>query len=129
MTQEINECESNPCQNNAVCEDRLADFECKCPAGFEGKLCEFNIDECLSIPCQHSGRCMDKINGFECDCTDTGFSGDVCQDNVDDCTIDSCQHNATCIDLIKDFKCECHAGFSGKRCDNDVNGKILIQTN
>ena len=34
----IDECLSNPCQNNATCNDKTNGFECVCTPGFEGKL-------------------------------------------------------------------------------------------
>lgn len=36
---EINECESNPCQNGATCLDQLNGYTCKCPAGIMGSRC------------------------------------------------------------------------------------------
>ena len=33
---------SNQCQNGATCKDLLNDFECCCPDGFSGNLCETN---------------------------------------------------------------------------------------
>jgi len=40
MCSDQNWCQSQPCQNNAVCADRTYDFECLCAAGFYGTLCE-----------------------------------------------------------------------------------------
>ena len=79
----INECESNPCQNEATCYDFDNRYECKCVAGYEGKNrifkelfqidilgknCEFEIDECLSNPCQNHGICTDKLASYSCRC-------------------------------------------------------------
>lgn len=36
----INECESNPCANQATCVDALNSFVCKCLPGFTGGRCE-----------------------------------------------------------------------------------------
>ncbi|XP_038065452.1 neurogenic locus notch homolog protein 2-like isoform X39 [Patiria miniata] len=36
----IDECESDPCQNGATCEDGLGEFSCICESGFTGALCE-----------------------------------------------------------------------------------------
>ena len=37
---EINECASNPCQNNGECLDFVGDYKCLCPAGYSGRQCE-----------------------------------------------------------------------------------------
>ena len=42
---DIDECASNPCQNNGVCIDGVNSFECQCAAGFSGDLCQ--TSECL----------------------------------------------------------------------------------
>ncbi|EGW02022.1 Sushi, von Willebrand factor type A, EGF and pentraxin domain-containing protein 1 [Cricetulus griseus] len=46
----INECQSNPCRNQATCVDELNSYSCKCRPGFSGHRCEteqpsgFNLD-------------------------------------------------------------------------------------
>ena len=37
---DINECASEPCQNDGRCEDGVNSFTCHCKAGFTGKRCE-----------------------------------------------------------------------------------------
>ena len=37
---DIDECESDPCQNGATCIDQENGFECQCADGYEGDLCE-----------------------------------------------------------------------------------------
>ena len=37
---EIDECASNPCQNQASCIDRVHAYVCQCPAGYTGLHCE-----------------------------------------------------------------------------------------
>ena len=34
------DCASNPCLNDAVCQDGLGMFTCSCSSGYEGKQCE-----------------------------------------------------------------------------------------
>ncbi|MED6285733.1 hypothetical protein CHARACLAT_032190 [Characodon lateralis] len=60
--EEIDECESLPCQNGATCRDHVAMYSCVCVAGFQGQDCEVNIDECASMPCLNGGKCNDGVN-------------------------------------------------------------------
>ena len=36
----VSACDSNPCQNGAVCNGNADGFACNCPSGFEGVFCE-----------------------------------------------------------------------------------------
>lgn len=49
----IDECVSNPCQNNGRCIDAANRYRCLCPDGFTGLHCETNVDECTAVPCLH----------------------------------------------------------------------------
>ena len=37
---ELNECDSNPCQNSGTCRDAINGFVCSCYIGYEGDNCE-----------------------------------------------------------------------------------------
>ncbi len=37
---EINECDSSPCQNGAVCNDMVNQYNCTCADGYIGDHCE-----------------------------------------------------------------------------------------
>ena len=37
---EINECDSNPCQNGGACDDQINMYECDCVTGYYGTNCE-----------------------------------------------------------------------------------------
>ncbi len=37
---DIDECASNPCQNNGSCIDGVNGYNCSCVAGFNGRNCE-----------------------------------------------------------------------------------------
>lgn len=69
-----NACIGHSCLNGGTCVDLWNDYECQCPTGLEGRLCEVNPDSCLSNPCQNGGVCVDGLASFTCTCP-KGFSG------------------------------------------------------
>ena len=80
---EIDECQSNPCQNSGTCNDLIGGFNCTCVSGFNGTHCENNIDDCPSHRC-NNGTCVDGINEFTCVCN-PGFNGTFCEIDIDEC--------------------------------------------
>ena len=117
---EINECESDPCQNNATCIDGIATYTCHCVAGFTETNCETDIDECMSNPCQN-GACIDHVNAYSCNCIDTGFTGLNCETEIDECASDPCV-NGICMDYVNSYLCNCtNSGFFGSLCEDDID--------
>ena len=37
---DVNECATNPCQNNGTCIDGVNEYNCNCVAGYTGTECE-----------------------------------------------------------------------------------------
>ena len=40
---DINECDSNPCENGGTCTDMEDGYECACESGYTGDECETGI--------------------------------------------------------------------------------------
>ena len=40
---DIDECLSNPCYNNATCNDGIDSYTCSCNTGYTGSLCENSL--------------------------------------------------------------------------------------
>ncbi|NXE46438.1 CRUM1 protein, partial [Casuarius casuarius] len=118
---EIDECDSEPCQNGALCSDHVGFYTCTCAPGYQGIQCEVDIDECVSQPCEHNGTCHDLINSYHCDCSDTGFEGDHCELDILECASEPCLNSATCVEGIKNYSCVCWPGYMGQRCEEDVD--------
>lgn len=77
---EIDECEPNPCQHNGSCADLIADFNCNCTENYTGRFCEHKISSCTPNPCRNNGTCSKENNNFTCTCA-PGFGGILC-DNI-----------------------------------------------
>ncbi|XP_018495761.1 protein jagged-1 [Galendromus occidentalis] len=110
-------CESTPCKNGATCVNLENDeYQCWCPEGFTGPLCEHNVDDCLEATCFHNATCIDGINRFQCECL-PGYSGADCRLDIDECASNPCHGGGTCKDLVNDYRCVCPPSRRGRNCE------------
>ena len=111
-------CYEQECQNQGECSQPSEQFECSCPAGFSGSLCEVNIDECFAptAPCVH-GQCEDGVNNYTCSCQ-PGWTGWLCDQDLDECEAQPCRNNGTCSESAEpgDYTCACLPEYKGKDC-------------
>lgn len=69
---DIDECQSDPCQNGATCQDGTNGYRCRCLPGYEGAFCQIDVAVCrhqhsnassrdLFLPptCRHGARCVE----------------------------------------------------------------------
>lgn len=93
-------------------------FNCTCPVGFTGSLCEADVDECELSPCENKGACVNTAGSFYCHCQ-VGLSDSDCAAGVDGCLKVKCQNGGTCIPTADGFRCHCVPGFEGKFCPEE----------
>ncbi|XP_022201998.2 delta and Notch-like epidermal growth factor-related receptor [Nilaparvata lugens] len=125
--EEQHACYSNPCLNEGICVDLSQGqegntFQCLCPFGFTGKLCQETRSPCDSSPCQHGGQCQpsnETAQQFKCSCQ-VGYSGSLCQHNLDRCLSSPCLHGI-CVDQRDGYRCFCQPGFAGDQCQYEYN--------
>ncbi|XP_063762504.1 protocadherin Fat 4 [Eleginops maclovinus] len=134
-------CLTSPCQNGATCNKNIyisrdvavlessavifvspqkEIFNCTCPAGFTGELCEDDTDECQVNPCENKGTCVNTPGSFYCHCQ-SGFSGFFCSPDEDKCLKVKCQNGGACIPTQDGYHCHCVPGFEGEMCEQPIN--------
>uniref|UniRef100_A0A3Q2YVP4 Crumbs cell polarity complex component 2 n=1 Tax=Hippocampus comes TaxID=109280 RepID=A0A3Q2YVP4_HIPCM len=85
---DIDECDSNPCQNGATCEDAANSYICQCPEPepdkepLGGRNCDVLLVGCQQHQCQHDGICMPLLtaygeHSYTCLCG-PGWTGGLC---------------------------------------------------
>lgn len=65
---EIDECQSDPCQNGGQCTDLVNQYRCQCPVGFHGSNCENEINQCEGNPCLNGATCTNRRDSYICSC-------------------------------------------------------------
>lgn len=83
----IDECESQPCQNGGWCDDGWASYTCHCPVAESGELpwggdhCQVKLYGCVDHKCQNGATCLPWLkegeHGHSCLCPH-GFYDDHC---------------------------------------------------
>lgn len=120
---EIDECESNPCQNDGKCIDRIGGFDCVCKTGFSGDHCQKRDSDCRE-QCSEYGtaECYNDRKGIICVCK-PNFGGDDCSIRLktNKCLSNPCVGNFTCTSVGNDFKCSCPEDRTGKFCEIKIN--------
>ncbi|KAK3092689.1 hypothetical protein FSP39_005908 [Pinctada imbricata] len=82
---DVNECLTDPCQNNATCENFYGGFKCHCIPGTDGTYCDGDIDECLSFPCKNGATCINTPGSFICNCVEN-YGGFLCGTEIQNIT-------------------------------------------
>ncbi|CAM4647749.1 unnamed protein product [Lepidochelys olivacea] len=120
----IDECESQPCQNGGCCTDLVNGFLCHCLPGYSGVECTVNIDECKDGPCENGATCKDAIADFFCYCAASQdgiiWGGKNCSVELTGCQTHACQNEALCIPTYQadthGHLCQCQPGFYDAKC-------------
>jgi Notch-like protein len=120
---DIDECESDVCENNGVCRNTAGAYSCDCSGtGFTGTNCDVDVNECNNNPCRNSGVCSNTSGSFTCNCAGTGYTGSTCQTDIDECDDDPCQNDGVCTNRDGTYACDCSGtGYGGTNCQTDVN--------
>ena len=70
--------------------------------------------------------CAQNFRGADCtECSRPGFTGPNC-DEVDNCYQVTCSGNGQCMNGVDTFICTCDPGFTGDRCQTDINDCVGV---
>eukprot|EP01051_Picozoa_sp_SAG22_P006937 SAG22_NODE_471_length_10112_cov_14.774094_1_plen_3099_part_10 len=133
--QDINECESNPCQNV----DRSSTRNGSCFASFTDPAC--NSTTLLSTSWSDCIMNMwESVGSYRCVCA-AGFASTNCAEDLNECASSPCGNFGSCVEssaarypcnyttgalcsehvLGDSYICECVTGWEGTDCEIDVN--------
>lgn len=111
-------CGSHPCLNGGTCLEQENEYQCVCPARFQGDNCEYDLDPCASNPCLYGAKCLNLKNDFHCECP-LSLSGKRCHYGKY-CNPNPCQHGGICEEGTGSAICKCR-GYMGENCTIDIN--------
>jgi len=127
----INECASQPCQNNGRCLDLVNGFACQCSGFFVGARCEQAFNFCADGPCATGSTCVSNSGNFTCLCP-AGKAGSLCEKDVEACGSMPCRNGGLCVNegTSGEFRCLCLGGFTGRLCEATIDycaSPLLVQ--
>ncbi|XP_045150472.1 sushi, nidogen and EGF-like domain-containing protein 1 [Echinops telfairi] len=117
---DVDECESQPCQNGGTCTQGANSFSCQCPASFRGPTCETAQSPCDAHACQNGGQCQVEGGAALCMCQ-ARYTGPVCEADVDGCSSGPCLNGGSCVGLVGNYTCLCPELFEGPRCETEIH--------
>uniref|UniRef100_A0A8C5HKQ1 Delta-like protein n=1 Tax=Gouania willdenowi TaxID=441366 RepID=A0A8C5HKQ1_GOUWI len=115
----INDCASTPCKNGGTCIDGINSFQCFCPGGWEGSLCD--VGECVALSPQNETTRGPKYKAFHFQQSKDTWRRSVANSSESQCDSSTCSNGGTCYDHGDSFLCSCPSGWGGSTCNTAKN--------
>uniref|UniRef100_A0A8C5Z8W8 Neurogenic locus notch homolog protein 1 n=1 Tax=Marmota marmota marmota TaxID=9994 RepID=A0A8C5Z8W8_MARMA len=112
-------CISNPCNEGSNCDTNPVNGKaiCTCPSGYTGPACSQDVDECALGRCGQLGEAASP-GGHRW----WGRPGPaVAPHHHLSPGANPCEHAGKCLNTLGSFECQCLQGYTGPRCEIDVN--------
>lgn len=138
---DINDCIGNPCRNGGTCVDRVNSFQCVCPDGWEGQLCDHSewFPASLCVLLKHKVTAgLKNLPPLRCFVPNTpqlmqkwmkhlNHRNLPPSSDVNECRHNPCKNGGQCIDLVNDFYCNCTDNWKGKTCHSrELSAYVLM---
>ena len=127
--QDINEClGENVCNGIGTCLNLEGGFDCECPDGYvsdpeRGGCVDVNECKVEKHVCGKGAVCINSEGSYECKCKkdEKAYDPILKKCKRTKCPPDSCSSNGRCIVKNQRFSCVCKPGFTGTKCEADIN--------
>ncbi|XP_057293620.1 uncharacterized protein LOC130622201 [Hydractinia symbiolongicarpus] len=113
MCNDINECDSNPCNATSICVNTDGNYMCMCRTGYiknETHGC-VDMNECdMSSTCDARVNCTNTEGSFTCGDCPEGLAGNgtICEDM---CKATPCPGESKCVNSYFGPSCQCKDGY------------------
>uniref|UniRef100_A0A8C5KE78 Sushi, nidogen and EGF-like domain-containing protein 1 n=1 Tax=Jaculus jaculus TaxID=51337 RepID=A0A8C5KE78_JACJA len=111
-------CSSGPCRNGGTCKETGSEYYCTCPYRFTGRHCEIG-----AAPEPKGERWYGRSKRWDTPIPKGRHSKEAFYVLAapSPCFRSPCVNGGTCEDLGTDFSCHCQAGYTGHRCQAEVD--------
>ncbi|CAB0002147.1 unnamed protein product, partial [Nesidiocoris tenuis] len=119
-SENIDDCQGAACFNGATCIDRVGSFYCQCTPGKTVQSTNFNFHPTL-WPCGSEPKACTEIISADDRATETNCCFWRSSNSFLDVAGSPCEHDGVCVNTPGSFMCNCTQGFTGPRCETNVN--------